>query len=262
MATEPQSNDQPTQNQPEAKPPSDPKTPEARALTVPLNDDGSIGKLPPELQKHITAEIAKVIKSVRADAANPVVEEKLKQLEEENERFKLQEAERSNNYEEATKLRETKFQARERELLADIERRTQRLADMALSEVKAAALKHGAREDSLEDIAVLLSGKVAVDEKTLDTLVIGEDGKPVEGGTIEALVKDWLEAKPIFRKPPQSGGGARGGYSVTTGRTPGAQAEEAEYDAAMSAWKTAQTTENMNRVRLAKLALNAKRSAA
>ncbi len=247
-----------TTTTPPTPPPAGPNPPAKPAgLTVPINEDGSIGTLPDQLQKFFDGMIRDRIKDIKSKTvADPASIEKVKLLEEENERFKVEEAERLKNYDEARRLSEERFTKRESELRAEVERRTQRLADMTTAEIKAAAVKLGARQESLDDIAVILGKRVAIDEESLDVIVLDLAGKRIDGGTIEALVKDTLDAKPYFVQPAKPGGGARGGAFQHTGSV--GNAEQANFDAALAAWKLAPTTDNMKAFLAAQRALLAK----
>lgn len=201
-------------------------------LIVPLNEDGSIGTLPEPLQKLIDRRISEAVNRVKAKTdppADPVERERLRQVEAELQQHKVAEAEREKRYEEALKLREADWQKQVEAKDAEISRRTQRLATMLGAEIRAAALKHGAREESVEDIEVLLGSRVAIDD-ALDVVILNDKGEPVPEGTIDTLVADVLERKPYFRKAPGAvGGGARGGAS-TRGATQ--KPDDAEREAA------------------------------
>lgn len=225
----------------------------SQSLTVPLNEDGSIGTLPDPLQKLIDRRISEAVNRVKAKTdppADPVERERLRQVEAELQQHKVAEAEREKRYEEALKLRETDWQKQVDAKDAEIARRTQRLAQMLGSEIRAAALKHGAREESVEDIEVLLGHRVALNDD-LDVIIVGDDGQPVPDGTIDALVADALDRKPYFRKAPGAvGGGARGGAS-TRGVGPDKQAA---YKTALEAFTKNPTGETLRALQDAKAA--------
>lgn len=219
--------------------------PKANVLTVPLNDDGTFGPLPEPLQKFLDSRISQVAKRYEKQAdrlPDPVERERLRQLEEENQRFKVGEAEREKRYEEALKMREDEWSKRFRETEAQLERRTQKVVQLIGAEIRAAALKHGARDESLEDIEALLDRRVALNDD-LEPVVLDDKGEATDL-TIDALVKGVLDRKPYFRVAPAPGGGARGGAFAATGAVPDSLA--AQMERALDAYQQAPTPENMN----------------
>ena len=223
-------------------------TPEAtpQTLTVPINPDGTIGALPDPLQKFFDAKIAQVSKRYEAKAGSlpdPVERERLRQLEQENQQFKVGEAEREKRYEEALKMREDEWSRKYKDTEVQLERRTQRIVQLVGAEIRAAAMKHGAREESLEDIEALLDRRVALNDD-LDPVVLDDKGEPTDL-SIDALVKATLDRKPYFRAAPAPGGGARGGAFIATGSAGDPLA--AQLNAALDDYQKAPTPENMNR---------------
>lgn len=203
---------------------------------------GKIGALPEPLQKFVDNLInqtggklrAKIEADVEAKYADklkgvdPAERERLKLLEEENSRFKTSEAERKAEYEKALKIREEAEAKREEERKKaddlrskELDRRDARLRDMAKNEIKIAAKNLGARTESLDELARLLGADLDLDSD-LQPYVKGTDGKPAtdEAGkpvTIEGHVKAYLDSHAHHRTPTSgTGGGARGGASLTT----------------------------------------------
>lgn len=173
--------------------------------------------------------------SQRRPVDDPVSREQLKKLQEDNERFQLADLERQKRYEEAEKLRVDREKQREadhkKELDTrekEIERRTGRLKQMASNEIKIAAKKFGARDESLDELAQILGGQIDLDTD-LQPFVKGSDGKPLtdkdgQPVPIEGHVKSYLDSHPHHRAAAGgSGGGARGGASLS-----GAEAGEIE----------------------------------
>lgn len=187
------------------------------AITVPLNDDGTIGTLPDRLQKLIDSRISDAVKRAKADTTpyhDPVATERLRQLEAETQAFKVAEAERQKRYDEAIALREAEWKKTTDAQKAEIDRRTSRVVELLGSEIRAAATKHGARPESLDDLATIARSRVQLNDQ-LQAVVVGDDGKPTDK-TIDVYVKELLEAKPYYRAASGgAGGGARGGASLT-----------------------------------------------
>lgn len=206
--------------------------PTPNVLSVPLNPDGTFGTLPEPLQKFLDAKIAQVSKRQEAKATalpDPVERERLRQLEDENQRYKVGEAEREKRYEEALKMREDDWSRKFKETETQLEKRTQRVVQLVGAEVRAAALRYGAREESLEDIEALLDRRISLNDN-LDAVVLDPKGEATDQ-TIEDLVKATLDSKPYFCRPPATGGGARGGMSLT-GHLPNPRQQQAEAAAA------------------------------
>lgn len=183
-------------------------TTEAQFVQVPLNADGTIGTLPEPLQKFFDAKVQQITR--RAKTPDPVESERLKALEQENEQYRLKDAEAGKRYEEANKIRDER-EAKERERLqGELARRTERLTRSARSEIKAEALRLGAREESLDELVELLGTRISLNDD-LDVVVKDAD-------SIAAMVGNYLDAKPHHRKA--TGGqsmGAQGGAVSRTG---------------------------------------------
>lgn len=203
-------------------------------LAVPIDEQGNIGALPEPLQRLMDARISDALKRGREKALatlpDPVERETLRKLEAENAALKQAELERSGRYEEALKMREAEY-AKERERLqTDLQRRTEKLKRAAASEIRAAAVQFGAREQSLRELELILSAQVSLNAE-LDPIVLGPDGQPTDA-SIAQLVKGYLDANPHHRAAPAAGGGARGGSSLTQGVV-GTAATEAEREVAV-----------------------------
>jgi hypothetical protein len=189
---------------------SEPETPEVQTLAVPLNPDGTIGTLPDPLQKLVDARIREATQRAKAKTPDPVELERLKTLEAENEQFRIKDAEAGKRYEEAIAIRETREQAERARLQTELDRRTERLTRAARTEIKAEALRLGAREESLDELVELLGTRVTLNDD-LDVVVKGAD-------SIAAMVAGYLDTKPHHRKA--AGGqsmGTTGGVMTQTG---------------------------------------------
>lgn len=211
---------------------------------------GKVGTLPEPVQKMVDGLINQAHKGLRSQISdlekkvgggNDAVErERLKALEEENQRFKTADAERKSEYDKALKIREDADAKRDEErkkdadkTQAEIKRRDERLREMARSEIKIAAKRHGARDESLDELARLLGADLDLDAD-LQPFVKGTDGKPAvdkdsKPVTIEGYVKAYLDTHTHHRAAAGgTGGGARGGASFS-GADPTA-VEKAEGD--------------------------------
>lgn len=216
------------------------------SIAVPLNEDGSIGALPDPLQKFFDAKIAQVSKRFEAKTgglSDPVERERLRQLEEENQRFRVSEAERDKRYEEALKMREDEWSRKFKDAESALERRGQRIAQLVGAEVRNAALRYGARAEAVEDIEALLDSRIAINDD-LQAVVINAKGEPTDQ-TVDDLVKATLDAKQYLRATPTAtGGGARGGASTSGGAPNTVEVQLAE---AEEAYGKAPTPANLER---------------
>ncbi len=185
-------------------------TTEAQFVQVPLNADGTIGTLPEPLQKFLDSRINAATQRVKAKTPDPVETERLKTLEAENEQFRIKDAEAGKRYEEATAIRDAREKADREKWQGELTRRTERLTQAARVEIKAEALRLGAREESLDELVELLGTRITLNDD-LDVVV-------KDAPNIAALVGNYLDAKPHHRKA--AGGqsmGAQGGVVARTG---------------------------------------------
>lgn len=201
---------------------------------------GKIGTLPDPLQKFVNnlidqshkglrqqvTDLESKIKGAGTGGLDAAERERLKAIEDENHRFKTQEAERKAEYDKALKIREEAEAGRDKERQqeldkskAEVTRRDGRLREMARSEIKIAAKNLGARTESLDELAKLLGADLDLDAD-LQPFVKGADGKPATDKdgkpvTIEGYVKAYLDKNTHHRAGAGgTGGGARGGASL------------------------------------------------
>lgn len=230
-------------------------------LTVEVDDKGNIGTLPPELQKFFDTRVndafgrgaKKVEEELRGKLADPAQIERLKLLDEENSRLKEAEARAKQNFEEADRLKEERYQkqlAEKDTALAaketEIARRETRLRSSLGSEIRAAAVAAGARDESLPELVKLLGADLELDPETLEPFVKGADGKPLTKDgkpvSIEGHVAQYLTDHPhhLAGKRGQSGR-AKGGASLT-----GGSSALTDKDSAVAAAEEAPTRANVN----------------
>ena len=217
-------------------------------LTVEVNEKGEIGKLPEPLQKFLDTRIndafkrgaEKVENELKDKIRSEADEERLKQLAEENSRYKEAEAKRKGEHEEAKKIAEERHAAalkdREDKLAAkeqEIARRDQRLRAMLGAEVRAAAAAAGARDESLPELETLLGAGLDLDPATLAAFVKGADGKPKTDKdgkpiTIEGFVTQYLADHPHHFNGNRGKHGRAGGGASMRGGAAGGEADEAK----------------------------------
>lgn len=226
-------------------------------LTIEFDEaTGKIGTLPEPVQKMVDGLIGQAHKTLRQqivdleikvkgnNGGDAVERERLRALEDENQRFKTADAERKTEYDKALKIREEAEAKREEErkkdgekTTAELKRRDDRLREMARSEIKIAAKNLGARTESLDELANLLGAALDLDAD-LQPFVKGADGKPATGAdgkpvTIEGHVKAYLDTHSHHRASSGgTGGGARGGASFSGAEATAIEAAEAELEEA------------------------------
>lgn len=232
-------------------------------VTIEIDEQGNIGKLPEPVQKFFDKGFNEAFRKgaakVEADFAGKVIDpaekERLKLLEQENARFKEEKALADKNYEEARRLQEerlSKIAAEKDDLIkakdAEVERRTTRLRSMLGSEIRAAAIAAGARDESLPELVKLLGADVDLDAD-LNPFVKGEDGKTPrtdkdgKAVTIEGFVTQYLAEHPHhFRGSRGTPGRAQDGASFR--RAP-QSAEDVAAEAAFEAVAQNPTTRNI-----------------
>lgn len=199
-------------------------------LEIEIGEDGKVGTLPEPVQKFVDGLIGdahrrayeKAAAEAKKQGFDPVERERLKQLEDEKKAREIADLERDKKYDEAQKMRDERHQKDLDAKNVDIQKREQRIRKGLQSDIRAAALKHGARDESLDELGRLLSGDLDLDPD-LEPFVKGADGKPAidkDGHpvSIEGFVKTYLDTHAHHRKAPAGqGGGARGGASFTGG---------------------------------------------
>jgi hypothetical protein len=248
--------------------------------TVQIEIDEATGQpkdLPEALKKHVDGLVDAGFKArhaaLRTDLEKQFAEkykpaptldaterERLKLLDDENQRFKTAEAERKAEYDKALKIREEAEAKREdeRKRAADVTakelaRRDQRLRELARDEIKVVLMRLGAHDDGLDILAEYLGAKLDLDAD-LKTFVKGADGQPAvdkDGNpvTVEGFVREFLTTKKSFVAAASgTGGGARGGAHLTSTHLTGdalvAQRKVDEIEARMKAGDRSDVTIN------------------
>lgn len=172
-----------------------------------------------QIEDNVKAEL------LRRDAMAPLEREKYARIDEENASLKARIAESMRDSDRTLKARE---EAHARELVDRTERlkrRDERIRALVKNQLAAEAVKAGARDESLDELAVILGAAIGFDDE-MEPFVMGEDGHPklVQGKPVplDRFVRDYLETHPHHRKPTSAyGGAARGGatfhgYNPTT----------------------------------------------
>lgn len=210
-------------------------------LELELDDKGELVKTPAELEalfkRTETAGYGNGLKKGREDAlteAQKAAEERIaaerakwekenpvgrvKELEEENLRFREAESTITKRYADSAREREELHAREMAQRNADIAKRDARLKDALKATIRVAAVSAGARDESLDELESLLVSKIRRNAD-LEPEVFGDDDKPVtvqgKPVTVEAFVRQYIDKHTHHKKPAGGvGGGARGGASL------------------------------------------------
>jgi len=153
----------------------------------------------------------------KAEAIAPVEREKFAEIDAANKALRQQYADQMRESDRTLKAREEQHA---RELIARSEAvkvREERLRELTGDHLRALALGAGAREESLDELSVILGSAIGYDEdmKPFPKAADGKQhmtlGKPT---SLDVFVKQYLETHPHHRKPAAgAGGGSRGGHT-------------------------------------------------
>jgi len=218
-------------------------------VQVEVSDDGNVGTLPEALQKLFDAKFneafgkgkAKAAEEAKSQMGDPVERERLKLLEAENSRLKEAEARAKGDAVEAEKIRNQReaqeradWQAKLDAAAKDIDRRTTRLRELTGKEIRAAAMAAGARPESLDELEVLLGGRIGLDDALQAFVRNAQDaGKPLldkdgKSVSIEGFVGQYLADHPHHKAAPGGRGmGGGGGRSLAGQPLSGVAADKA-----------------------------------
>lgn len=203
------------------------------AIEVEVSDDGSIGKLPDPLQKFLDKRIDEAFKkgAEKTEAkmtpylSDPVEMERLKLRDKQLAEVELREAERAKEYEKAAKLRDEAAAKEKADAVkaekAHTAKAIEKVRASVAKTIRAAALAHGARTESLDELERLLAADIDLDDELNEFVKDAKDpksqrltdkGEPV---SVEGLVAAYLQTHPHHVKAePAQGGKARGGTTL------------------------------------------------
>jgi hypothetical protein len=181
-----------------------------------------------EAKKQLESEVAKIREEAKKNTGDPVLAEKAKNLEIELSKLREAEAESKKDFAEAQRLRDERHanELKDRDdkvtkSQQEVERRTGRIRELVTSEIRIAAQRHGARNESLNELDLLLRQRIGLnddlqafvaDDKDPGKPALDKDGKPI---SIDGLVQQYLTDHPHHKAAPGGrGGGAAGGRSL------------------------------------------------
>lgn len=188
------------------------------------------GKGSQKAAEEAKAQIAESIKTerMRWEAEQPGQRQKFAEIEERNGLLKgqidsLEETlrERGRNM---TQLSEN--HALEITKRADaLTKRNEKIRSLVVSQLRGLASQHGARDESLQELEVILQHRIGFDDD-FEPYVKGEDGQPARTTAgnplgMDVFVKQYLDNHPHHRKPVAGrGGNAPGGATLRNGNVP------------------------------------------
>ena len=216
-------------------------------VEIEVSDDGTIdfSALPEAVAAPFQSEFNKAFQKgsfkkseeLRPHLANKEEHDELERLRQETHDREVADSEKQRQYEEAKAKTAEQHQAELAARQTEITKRDTRIQHGLRAEIRAAALAAEAREESLEELALILAPRLGLDGD-FNTIVKNADGEPAtdkdgKALSIDSFVTDYLESHQHHRRPQGGkGGGATGGAStqgVATGHT--------ERDAAVQAVK-------------------------
>lgn len=172
-----------------------------------------------QIEDNVRAEIAKI------EASMPLEREKHARAEEELKTLSKRLVDDSREHLSTLRSREEKHAQELVDRAEALKKRNAQIIELTAGNLKAEAIRHGAREESLDELAIVLANFIGYDDD-MRSFVKDPDGreklvhgKPV---SVPSFVKDYLDSHPHHRKAPAGrGGGAPGGASY---RQPGGSA--------------------------------------
>lgn len=186
-----------------------------------------------DAKSQIESAVAQKAKELEAQA--PYEKARLSQLESDNASLASKLAELTKEQSDASKALKEAHAEDIIERTKRIEAREGLIKKLTARSLRGEALQAGAREESLDELELILSHYVGYDQD-MEPFIKGPDGQPiiVQGTqqSINSFVKDYLEKHPHHRRPPTAyrPGRARHGVSLTD---PG-QNPQTSRDAAVS----------------------------
>ena len=177
----------------------------------------------------VAAELAK------KDAMLPIERAKWAQVEEDNKSLQTRIIEGDREHDRTLKSREEQHAKELLDRADALKKRNSKIVDLTKAQLRGEASRAGARDESLEELEVILHASIGYDDD-MEPFVRNGDGTPrlVHGKpqTLGAFVKEYLDGHAHHRKPAGSqGGGARGGASLSSGGAPvGVDAARARID--------------------------------
>lgn len=172
-----------------------------------------------EAKAQILAAVA--AEKAKLEAMAPLEKEKYLREAEENKTLKTQMLEASRETDRTMKAREEAHATQLLERAEALKKRNSKIVDLTKAQLRSAAQASGARDESLDELEVILHASIGYTDD-MEPFVKAGDGtqKTVAGKaqSIAGFVKEYLDGHSHHKKPAGgSGGGARGGASFNGG---------------------------------------------
>jgi len=181
------------------------------------------GKGAAKAAEEAKAQIASAVAAEKAklEAMAPLEKEKYLRESEENKTLKQQMLEAARETDRTIKAREEAHATQLLERAEALKKRNAKIVDLTKAQLRSAAQASGARDESLDELEVILHASIGYTDD-MEPFVKSGDGtaKTVQGKpqSIGAFVKEYLDGHSHHRKPAAgAGGGARGGASFNGG---------------------------------------------
>jgi hypothetical protein len=177
------------------------------------------GKGAAKAAEEAKAQIAAAVAAEKAklDAMAPLEREKYQRETEENKTLKQQMLEASRETDRQMKAREEAHATQLIERAEALKKRNAKIIDLTKAQLRGEARVAGARDESLDELEVILHASIGYTDD-MEPYVRSGEGQPrtVQGKPmpIATFVKEYLDGHSHHKRPTQgSGGGARGGAS-------------------------------------------------
>lgn len=226
-------------------------------LAIELDDKGElIGDAPVELAsifKRIEAEHHKVgygkgveqaakdarkqieetieLEKKRLAAMEPLEKERVARIEQENQALASRMADLSKESDRTMKSREESHAREIVQRTEQLRRRDERIHSLTRGQVRVEAVAAGARDESLDELEIIIGNFIGFDDDMMP-FIKGQDGSPMTTAgkpvTINAFVKQYLDAHAHHRKATTGRGGDARGGAAARGHGHGANGGNAE----------------------------------
>lgn len=169
-------------------------------------------------------------KLAEKDALAPLEKARIAGIEEENARVKKHIDDQAREFDRTSRNREETHAKELIDRSTKLEKRDGRIRELTKRQIRGEALQHGARDESLDELEVILNHYIGYDDDMQAFIKDAEGNPQLQAGKpipISAFVKQYLDNHAHHRKPTgTAGGGARGGAAVrgSAGQVPSVDA--------------------------------------
>lgn len=159
---------------------------------------------------------------LKLEASMPAERERWQQIDDQNKLLKSQLENTLTEQRKTLMAREEAHAAEITKRAEAVDKRNKKIEMLVTKQLRALAVTAGARDESLEELEVILGRRIGFDDD-MEPYVKAEDGTPAKTNAgnllgMDVFVKQYLDNHPHHRKPaPGRGGDARGGASLHGG---------------------------------------------